>query len=301
MVILVGTNLNLSYEYGNPIYLWLNQAIQKRIPFLAYARTIFDEDKEVLLRNLEVGERFKLTEFERRDRECARGVIDFIPDGVSVSGPDYMGSHLSMRETFAIFPALYSSADYVIVDVFALKVVELLDLEQNVINDVVGRILRDENYQLHTACGNLFIFERVGPHGKSELLPIQEQHDFTEKVDLEIFKGLYVVDYTLPTDVVKGERYETEFTYIRKRREGLDGYVVFTTFVNAETGDVYQLPNLPSFALSQPQDWGTKRYFTEQNEVKFPDFIASGRYKAFIGISNNIRTRSIYLGDIQVR
>jgi len=301
MLVLVGTNINLSFEYGNPVYLWLTQAIQKRITFLAHARTIFDEDKEVIKRDLAVGERFKLAEFERRDRECAKEVIDFVPDGASVSGPDYLGSHLSMRETYAIFPALYNQADYVIVDVFALKVVELLDIEQEVINDVVGRILKDENYQLHTACGNLFIFERVGPHGKSDLLPIQEYFHFTEQVSLEIFMGLHVVDYHFPKEAVRGERFETELTYINRGTNGLNGYVLFTTFVNAKTGEVYQLPNLPSFALSQPEDWGIRRYFIEQNEVRFPRFVEPGTYKAFIGISNNIRTRSIYLQDIEVR
>lgn len=298
---IVITSLNLSYEYGNPIYLWLTQAIQKRVTFLAYARSIFDEDEEVLSRDLEVGERFRLVEFERRDKECAQDIIDFIPDGAAVSGPDYLGGHLSMRETYAIFPALFNSADYVIVDVFALKVVELLDLEQDVINDVVGRILMDKNYRLHTACGNLFIFERVGPHGKSDLLPIQESSVYYEKVSLEIFQNLFVVDYFMPKEASRGEVFETVFTYVRKSKNPLDDYVLFTTFVNAKTGKVYQLPNLPSFALSQPKDWARGRYFTEKNEVRFPEFVEPGFYKSFIGISNNVRTRSIYLGDIEVK
>ena len=300
-VVLVVSNLVLSYSYGNPIYLWFNQAVEKRLNRLAFARTIFEDSKEVLERDLEIGERFRLAEFERRDRECARAVIDFVPENASISGPDYLGAYLSMRETYAIFPALYNSADYVIVDVFSLKVVELLDLEQDVINKVVGNVLKDENYRLHTACGNLFIFERVGLHDKSDALPIQESFVFDEKVNLEIFEGLYVVDYSIPSEIVRGQTYNTQFTFIRKVDKPLDDYVVFTTFVNAETGEVYQLPNLPSFALSEPKTWSTGRYFTEINEVRFPEFVEPGTYKAFVGISNDIRTRSIYLGNVEVK
>ncbi|MBT6401586.1 DUF2079 domain-containing protein [candidate division WWE3 bacterium] len=295
------SNLSLSYEYGNPIYLWLTQAVQKRVTFLAHARTIFDADKEVLGRDLELGERFKLAEFERRDRECARDVIDFIPDGASVSGPDYMGSHLSMRETYAIFPALYNSADYVIVDVFALKVVELLDLEQDIINDVVGRILKHPEYQLRAACGNLFIFENIGEHGKSELLPIQESFVYEARVDLEIFLELFLVDFEIPELITRGEKFENKFTYNRRGSTSLNEYVVFTTYVNKKTGEVHQLPNLPSFAISQPKDWARDRFYSETNEVHFPEFVDPGDYMTFVGISNNIRTRSIYLGDVEVR
>ncbi len=299
-VVLV-SNIYTTFDYENPIYLWLTQAIQKRIPMIANAREIFEEDKEVLERDLEIGERFRLAKFERKDRECARKFFEMIPDEASISGPDYLGAHLAKRETYAIFPALYNSADIVVVDVFARKVVELLDINEAFINEIVGRLLKNEDYKLRNACGNLFVFEKVGKHGKSKLLPMQEVFEYPEKVSLEIFKGLHVVDYALPDSVNKGEPFSMGFAYTRKSTESLGEYVLFTTFVNKSTGEVYQLPNLPSFALSKLDDWNMGIYYLERNEVVFPDFLESGNYMAFVGISNNIRTRSIYLGSLTVQ
>lgn len=301
MAILIISNLQFSYSYGNPIYLWLNQSVQKRFTFLAYARTLFEEDKDVINMDLKIGDRFRLAEFERRDRECAAHIINLIPDNASVSGPDYMGTHLSMRETYGIFPALYNSADFVIVDVFSQKVVELLGIEQDIINEVVGRLLRDKNYSFQVGCGNLFVFQRNTGETKSDVLPIQEIYEYEEKVELEIFRGVFVVDFNFPSEAKVNERIETKFVYRINGSESLDDYLLFTTFVNAKTGEVYQQPNLPSFALNELEDWSENRYYTEINEMKVPEFIGSGDYKVFIGISNDIRTRSIYLGDIEIK
>lgn len=293
--IILGTNIHTSFSYGNPVYLWLTQAIQKRLTVFA------KEDTEVgLKQDIEVGERFRLSPLDNKDRECALKVVEFIPDDAVVTGPDYLGAHLSMRETYAIFPALYNEAEYVIVDVFSQKILRILDLDVSMVRDVVADVIKDPNYELQLGCGNMFVFKNVGPHGKPQLLPLQERFVFEEKTDLEIFQSLTVVDYSFPEKISRGEHFEAEFVYVKREEERLDAYILFVSFINDKTGEVYQVANLPSFSLNQLGNWREDRYYLENMDMVLPEFLEPGNYRIFTGINNNIRTRSIYLGDIVV-
>lgn len=289
------TNIKTSFAYQNPVYMWLTQAIQKRV--LVFAKV----QDDIAGKDIEIGERFKLSKLETKDRECAQRIVDMIPDDATVSGPDYLGAHLSMRETYAIFPAMFNSADYVIVDVFAQKILRILDLDVSLVRNVVADVIKSEEYTLRLGCGNLFVFENVGEHGKSKLLPLQERFEYSEKTDLEIFQSLTVVDYTLPKSASLGEVLPANFVYKKRESTSLDGYVLFLTLLNEKTGEIYQAANLPSFALNQPRNWKSDRYYIESIEVSFPEFLDVGEYKVFIGMSNEVRTRSIYLGDIKVK
>lgn len=290
------TNIAKTYEYNNPIFLWLTQAVQKRVQVFA------KEDKEVgLQKDIEIGDRFKLSALDNKDRECALKVVEFIPDEAAVTGPDYLGAHLSMRETYAIFPALYNEAEYVIVDIFSQKILRILDLDVGIVRDVVADIIKDPNYEMQMACGNLFVFKFVGPHDKAQILPLQERFEYPEVTDLEIFQTLTIVDYELPSELVRGKASPAEFVYVKRENARLDDYILFLSFINDETGEMYQVANLPSFALNQLRNWREDNYIIESLEIVVPEFIASGNYKVFIGMNNNIRTRSIYLGDIVVR
>ena len=106
------------------------------------------------------------------------------------------------------------------------------------------------------------------------------------------------MDYPFEKNVVLETPLEMELVYVKREEISLDGYVLFMSFVNVATGEVYQVANLPSFALNQLGNWHEDRYYVEQLEVVFPEFLDSGNYKVFIGMTNNIRTRSMYLGDV---
>lgn len=296
--LVLAASIYTTFSYENPVYLWITQAIQKRISAFVQAKT----DEEVAdLESLKIGDRFRISKLETKDRECAGKVVNLIPEKASVSGPDYLGAHLAKRETYAIFPALYNSADYVVVDVFSRKVLRILDIDVSLVNDVVGRMVRNENYKLNSACGNLFIFERViDPQARSQLLPLQEKFDYPEKTNLEIFQSLFVVDYELPREIERGVSVEANFVYSRKASNSLDGYVLFLTFINEKDREMYQVANLPSFGISELKDWKEGYYYLENVDIAIPVFVEPGSYKAFIGMSNNIRSRSIYLGDVIV-
>lgn len=295
--IILAANIYTTFSYGNPIYLWLTQAVAKRINGVVLAKQV---DAEISLDDLEIGDRVRLTPLDNKDRECALKVVNFIPKDASVSGPDYLGAHLSMRETYSIFPSLYTSADYVIVDIFSQKVVRILDLDSSIINRVVGDMIKNPNYKLAMGCGNMFVFKNVGPHGKQTLLPLQERFTYQETMDLEIFESLTIVDYQMPASIKRSESKTANIVYVKRSEERLSDYFLFTSFVHEDTGEVYQIANLPAFGLLALKDWSEDTYYIEDLELVMPDHVPTGNYKIFIGMYNQIRTRSIYLGDILV-
>jgi len=288
------TDFYMTFSSNNPVFLWLDQAIKKKV----FAKTI---DSEIDLDSLKVGDVVRLSELEDKDRECAQKIVGMIPDEASVSGPDYLGAHLSLRETYALFPALYKEADYVIVDVFSKKLLTILDVDVDLARDVVENIMKNDQYQLVTGCGNLFVFKHVSPYEKSSLMPLQERYYYEEKMNLELFQSLYLVDYSIPTSIIRGYSGDANMVYIKRDNNSLDNYFMFTSLINSSTGEVYQVANLPSFSIIDPAVWKEDRYYVENVELAIPESLDAGTYKLFVGMGNNIRTRSIYLGDIEIK
>lgn len=290
-----------SHVYNNPVYLWINSAVEKRIISKVFAKT----DKDVIKKDLEIGDVVRISELEDKDRECALKIVNIIPDGASVSGPDSLGAHLSMRETYAIFPALYKEADYVIVDVFARKLLTILDSDVELIRDIVGSIMKNPDYDLKMGCGNYFVFEKVGPHNKSQLMPMQVRMKYDETVNLEFFQKVNIVDYEIAPEIQRGVLGDLKVVYYRagdgsEKESSLEQYIMFTSLVNKKTGETYQMANLPAFALYQPEEWVKNRYYIENIPYVVPQHVESGDYMLFVGMGNKIRTRSMYLGEVKV-
>ncbi len=161
--IVLGSNVYMTFYANNPVFLWLDQALKKKV----FAKTV---DSEIELDKLKPLDVVRLSELEEKDRECARKIVNMIPEKASVSGPDYLGAHLSIRETYAIFPALYKDADYVIVDVFSRKLLNILDLDLDLDKEIDKRMIFSRNkiesdYILKNSSvadnGDLVFFEEV--------------------------------------------------------------------------------------------------------------------------------------------
>jgi uncharacterized membrane protein len=296
---LLAVSIKTTFSYNNPVYLWLNQALSKRFSMIpVFAK--FDT-ASAKIENLQIGTVHKIAYLDNKDIECANRVVGMIPEDASVSGPDYLGTNLSMRETYAIFPALYNEADYVIVDVFSRKIFTILDIDASALKDVVGNLLENKNYELLTGCGNLFVFKNVGEHEKSDLLPLQERFEYPEKYNFEIFNSLFVVDYSIPTEVTRGVPSKAKVVYVRRENKDITDFILYMTYLNTKTGELYQAANLPSFSISEPEEWDTGSYFIEDIDVALPKYMDGGNYRVFVGLSNKIRTRNLYLGDILVK
>jgi len=291
------SNIYTTYKFNNPVFLWLTQAVSKRVSSIAYAK--FDRDVN-FSKNLKLGDRFKISGLENKDRECAKIIMDIIPPTAPISGPDYLGAHLAQRETYAIFPALYSKADYIIVDVFSQKIMRILDSDISLVRDVVSDMITNPNYQNVAGCGNLFVFKKGSAQTKSLKLPMQERYKYAPDQKLEIFEDLFLADFEIPRTVTRGNPSKATFVY-RKESKKPDDYVIFTSFINSETGEIYQSANIPSYGLVNIKDWGEGRYYIENVDLTVPTAVDPGAYHAFVGMSNNIRTRSIYLGNMEVK
>jgi uncharacterized membrane protein len=294
------SNIDKTYEYGNPVYLWITQAVQRRITPYVHAEENIIKDERVFSSDLTIGTQLKLIRLETKDRDCAGKVIDFIPDGASVSGPDYMGAKLSLRETYAIFPALFNEADFVVADVYARKVSRVLGIPSIIINSVMGDLLMSPNHSLRFVCGNLAVFEKGGPYDKPKALPIQQTFKYTPSMNEEIFRGLYLRDFSIPDEIKRETFSEAFFVYEREVSKSLDGHKLFLTFVNKDSAEYFQIPHLPSYSLVPIKDWDSERYYTEEVDIMIPEFMDEGMYRVFVGLTDGIETRSIYLGEMSV-
>ncbi len=283
--------LKTSYEYNNPMYLWFTQAIKRRV-FATY-----DKDGRNLS-DIKTGDVVKLSDLDTKDLQCANAVMELIPDNASVSGPDYLGAHLSLRETYAIFPALWNDADYIVVDVQSRKLTSILNLSNNIVKDLTEKLISSSKYELITACGNLYLFEKSNPRDKETKLPIQERYEYIEKYQFDIMNLIRLVDFDIPNKVLVGNPSKATLVYKVIGEGSLNEYVLYMTYVNKLSGKTFQVANLPSFAITTPEEWSENVYYVEEIDIAFPSYVEPGDYQVFLSFSNKIKIRSLYLTDL---
>ncbi|MBI2414965.1 DUF2079 domain-containing protein [candidate division WWE3 bacterium] len=302
---LLVVNIIKTFEYSNPVYLWMQQAVSRRVVAIVKAEENLIKDDRAFSKKIKEGDRLKLVRLETKDRDCAGYIMKYIPDWASVTGPDYMGAKLSLRETYALFPALYKEADYIIADIYARKVSRILGIPSIVINSKVADIMIDPNYHPKFICGNLALFERQAlldnEIPKQVELPIQQVFNFTPKVDYLIDRGLFLRDYLMPDTFSRQEFYVADFVYERKESMSLDDYKLFLTFVDMNDNEYFQIPHLASYAMKPLKDFNFERFYVEKVNLMLPDFMNTGKYRVFLGLTNGIDTQSIYLKEVEVK
>jgi len=288
-----------SYYVGekNPIFSWIVSAIEKRV--------LAKSDTSVLKKNMKVGDIVRVDPLENNDRECVRKILDRIPPKVSVSGPDFMGSHLAQRETYAIFPAGKNTSDYLIVDIFSQKLLKILELNVELNRDFVQDTLKNKNYDLEFICANLLVFKKHDgeklPSNPDDLMPFQIYKNYQEKYNFPIFNDLVLVDFKFNEEMNLNSNAQVSYVFTKKGSKSLSGFVSFTTLVNKETGNIFQFANYPSFAYSSLNSWETDKYYSEEISFILPSYLEKGKYFLFVGIDNKINSRSVYLGEVNLK
>jgi len=290
-------NVYTSFSYENPVYLWATQSIRRRVLDKVFARTV-ENKKE--LDKVKIGDLVDLPSLNDKDRECAAKIVNLIPKTASVSGPDYLGAHLSMRETYAIFPALYNETDFVIVDVFAQKLNRILGVNIDMVGNTVEELIISDEHKLVVGCGNLFVYANIGKYPKDKRLPIQERYEYEPKFEYELLDSLYVIDSKVPSQTTRGVSMPLEVVYNRRSGRSLNGFVLYTSFVHEETGELYQVASLASLSLYKLDSWASGLNYIETQEIVIPEFMPSGEYKVFLSTTNKINTRNLYIDDLKV-
>lgn len=288
-----------SYYVGekNPIFSWIISAVEKRV--------LAKSDTSVLKKNMKVGDIVRVDPLENNDRECVRKVLDRIPPKVSVSGPDFMGSHLAQRETYAIFPAGKNTSDYLIVDIFSQKLLKILELDVELNRDFVQDTLKNKNYDLEFICANLLVFKKHDEESvatkSDDLMPFQIYKTYAEKVSFPIFNDLTLVDYKFDESMKINSLSNMSYVFTKKGDKSLSGFISFTTLVHKETGNIFQFANYPSFAYSSISSWEEGKYYSEDISFAIPSYMEKGKYYLFVGIDNKINSRSVYLGEVDLQ
>lgn len=284
-------------EEKNPIFSWIISAVEKRV----FAKS----DTSVLKKNMKVGDIVRVDPLENNDRECVRKILDRIPPKVSVSGPDFMGSHLAQRETYAIFPAGKNTSDYLIVDIFSQKLLKILELDVELNRDFVQDTLKNKDYDLAFICANLLVFKKHDgekiPTKSDELMPFQVYKNYQEKVNYPIYNDLALVDFKFEPEMKINSTSKVSYTFTKKGDKSLSGFVSFTTLVHKETGNIFQFANYPSFAYSSINSWEEGKYYAEEITFVIPSYLEKGNYFLFVGVDNKINSRSVYLGEVNLK
>lgn len=281
----------------NPIFAWIQEAISRRV--------LAKSELSVFNQNLKVGEISRITPLDQNDRECLRRIVESIPPLVSVSGPDLIGSHLSQRETYSIFPAGKSSADFVIIDINSKKLLRILELDYSLGQNYISDAYSSEDYTLNFVCGNLIVLKKNEPGvktNKDKLLPIQRFSKYEPKNNFEIYNKLSVVDYSFSKEVALNSPMNLHYVYKRNSSEkDLSNFILFTTLINKNNGEIFQVVNYPSFVFMQPQEFSADFYYEEKFNIVIPPYLERGSYMVFVGMYNQINTRSLYLGDTEIK
>jgi uncharacterized membrane protein len=281
----------------NPLFAWFSESVSKKV--------LAKSDTKVIKSNLNVGEGVVLSPYIENDRGCVRKILDIIPPQVSVSGPDFLGSHLAQRETYAIFPAGKSSSEYLIVDIFSKKLLTILGLSYSLNRDFIEDVFKSKNYNLIYSCSNLMVFKKsdhnIVDTEKLHLLPIQMYNNYQPKFSHEVFQGVSIVDFNFDSQVKAGEYLKLRNVYQRNDSSDLSEYKIFTTLINKDSGDMYQFVNPPSTVFKTLDEFKKGKFYEEKLEVRIPEYLERGKYMIFVGLDNRLKTRSVYLGETVIK
>jgi len=280
----------------NPIFSWIISAVEKRV----FAKS----DSSVLKKNLKVGDIVRVDPLENNDRECVRKILDKIPPKVSISGPDFMGSHLAQRETYSIFPAGKNTSDYLIVDIFSQKLLKILELNVELNRDFVQDAIKNKDYDLEFICAILLVFKKHDGEKilsrAEDVMPFQVYKNYSEKFNFNIFNDLTLVDFSYNPKMAIDSSSAISYVFSKKGSKSLQGFVSFTTLVHKESGNIFQFANYPSFAYSSLNSWEQGKYYEEKVSFIIPSYLEKGNYYLFVGIDNKINSRSVFLGEVNL-
>lgn len=293
------SNIYFSMYVGekNPVFSWIVEAVNKRV----FAKSESIEN----FKDLKIGEVTRVNPLDQNDRECVKKIVQQIPPLVSVSGPDFMGSHLAQRETYAIFPAGKSTSDYLIIDIYSKKLLRILELDYSLSKDFIGDTFASNNYDLNFACGNLMVLTKkqsqVSISDETKLTPFQRYSNYQTKFNYEIYNKLTVVDYEFNKEIASNQKMNLRYVYQRDGSKQLNGFVLFTTLINKSNGEIFQVVNYPSFVFSELESFRQDKFYEEKFDIVIPPYLEKGSYMVFVGMDNKINTRSLYLGDTELK
>lgn len=296
--ILFINNIYFSLYVGekNPLFAWFTESLVKRV----FAKS----DLKIIKNEAKVGDIVAISPYIENDRGCVRRIINLIPPLVSVSGPDYMGSHLAQRETYAIFPAGKLTSDYLIVDIFSKKLLNILGLSWSLNRGFMEDVFKSKNYDLVFSCSNLMVFKKndnsLVDNEKLHLAPVQKLLTYNSKFDFEIYKEVFLVDSKFNSSGTIGEYFNITNVYQRKDSSGIADYNLFTTLIHKNTGDMYQFVNYPTVVFKTIDEFEKDKFYEEQMRFKIPEYLDKGKYLIYVGLDNRVKTKSIYLGEIDL-
>jgi len=233
---------------------------------------------------------------------AAAEVVRLIPEdpAVSVSAPNFLGAHLSLRESLALSPGNYQEADYVVVDLVLPQFLhsvgefEVTPLIPRYVKDLLG----DPNYTLVRSGGGLLVFER-GSREPRRVFSIEEVPSPTGQ-KIAFTWGVRLERFEIPEEMEVGEK--TELSFYWSSLPNLKKSVFFVSTLKSG-GRVFQEVHLPSLALLPVDQWEAGPTYREIFELELPENLPSGDYEFILSVidfDNRESVESRYLQTVEV-
>lgn len=233
---------------------------------------------------------------------AAADVVSLIPEDpeVSVSAPNFLGAHLSLRESLALFPGNYQKADYVVIDLVLPQFLHSVgEFEVTpLIPRYVKDLLENSDYTLIRSGDGLLVFERGSEEPRRTFNIKEEARAASPKIAFK--KGVNLENFEIPEKMVADDKVKLSFDW--SVSADLKEKIFFVSTLKKD-GRIFQETHLPSFALLPVDQWEEGKIYHEEFEIVLPERLPSGSYEFVLSVvdfENRENVESRYLQMLEV-
>lgn len=227
---------------------------------------------------------------------CKDKVVEIINNTnvQNYTGPDYLGAHTANRRVNALFPANYTDADLVVIDMYDTKAINPLNYDNDwyVNQRIINRIFTDTNNRIVYSCDKLSVLDRSGDDSSIKL-----ENDYTEFENNISYDGLKISISEPQLLYLNGKSY-IELKISKITDGNLDSFLPYFEFTAIDQKlayvDYYLLANELNI-----NNMSKSTSISYQFPVSRLD-LDSDNYNIIFGIGNRIEGIKVDLGTLEL-
>ena len=240
-------------------------------------------------------------EFENKiTAQCPDFLLSKIEEKDKVTVPQPLGAKTSNRYFNALFPAGLQRADVVIADIYARKLMDLLDLDTKYNAKAVNKFIKENKVSLEYACGRFFLLKKLQSSDKSSFGTIVTASSFPENIEgmpLLEESTFFKFKHTYNTN-----KKELTLNYFYRVGDEKDRSKLFAYTILKGKKSRWQFAHFPSFYYSRGfNKFSVKDIINEQFTLKIPSFVKKGTYDVYFGLGTSRNNdENIKIGKIKI-
>ncbi len=237
--------------------------------------------------------------------KCVDFLLSKISKNDKISVPQPLGAKTSDRSFNALFPSGLDSANVVIADLYARKLMDLLDLDIKYNAKAVNTFISNNPVKLEYACGRFFLLRKV-PKNEAGFGVIKKWDGIDYRtlpllrLPLELIDPPYSIwDYDYSYDK-QNNTLTVKYIYTVgevKDRDKLFTYTIIKSKNNPK--ERWQFAHFPSFYYKDINDFPVGEFLYEEFTIKVPDYISKkGLYNVYAGLGTSRENDSLGFIDV---